>query len=183
MTLSCCGKDIINEEDAPARSIHYNPDIQTKQYLLCLSFVTDDGKDLVASMKQTEPGIINPGQYSLSIILPDGRYDNSCSFTVSNLGGKFIDRCLLFSDFSYSAQDSVELFESLQYRITCPIIFGDNSAHTISTNWSDNNEWAECPQCISAYYDDKEVNVKQITIDHTLSRDLYGYFIEVIIGR
>ena len=84
--------------------------------------------------------------------------------------------------------------DHITYLISCPIIFGDNSKHTLTTNWQKEtndsikqtssviDEWYFL-ECKSAEYDGKEVVIKKF-IDHSTDyRDYYTYFIDIVLDK
>lgn len=204
LSLALSGCDKANDEDIVRRTVHIN-NVQTKLYMICVSFVDADGNDLITSLKPEGKsaiwyGSIDPRLYSLSIILPDGEYYNYGIFTIGNYFatnprfstqyGEYDGRNYLMNAFSNSAWGDVDCLHSLNYRISCQSIFGDSSEHEITTYWegesgveNERTLLSQYPRCTKAYFDGKEVNVKQAIIDHVESVDLFSYFIDIILDK
>ena len=164
-------------------------------------------------------GEINPDRYNLKVILsnPHESWDNSIynfkahdgfiptAHTPSLQIVKYYEDYPLFKE-KYGEVDGCNwllsnfhspgingLQNSLTYRITCPTIFGDNSAHEIIAYWekdpgmtydAENSlTWSQYPECTKAIFDGDEVHIMKYVFAKTEFREYYTYFLDIVINE
>lgn len=114
------------------------------------------------------------------------KYDDSSVRTISPSGEEFIDGDYsLFSDFSIPAINGLQ--NSLTYIITCPTIFGDNTKHEIVVFWDEDPaplmDAFKHPECRSAIFEGKDVDVKKMLLDPSDTQKYYCYLLEIVLDR
>ena len=167
-------------------------------------------------------GEINPERYSLDILLPNPHesWDNSIynfrartdfmpdvlnpflamkkydkKYNCTSLFGEQYSEgdgsWYLLSTFRSPAQNGTQ--DHLTYKIICPTIIGDETAHELVVMWdydsvfSDNfldSEAGELfPEGSKASFDGKPVSICKIITTHTESRDYFTYFLDIVLDR
>ena len=180
-------------------------------YFLHLSFTDQDGNELAAPLAaevyKTDAssawrGEINPEKYKIEMAVSnqDLSADNiGVSFTMS----KFSDEHVMEtpnSDGTYGpdgkwylnlrgfVMDSgVTYHEYLKYRLTCPVVFGDNAEHEIISYWTTGVKGSNIeyfPACTKVVIDGKEMIPEQgVTVNSETSSSYIGYFVDVVLDR
>lgn len=180
-------------------------------YFLHISFTDREGNELAAPLaaevyksdaSSAWRGEINPENYTLDLTLskPEIVSDNiGVSFTMTKFSDEHVmetpnsdgtygpDGKWYLNFRGYVMDSGVTHHDFLQYKFTCPVVFGDNSAHEIISYWtagiqSSNIEYF--PACTKVVIDGKEMTpVRGVTISQETNTSYIGYFVDVVLDR
>lgn len=157
-------------------------------------------------------GAINPDKYALNVIFSNPPINNNIDFISDSTDAvfgmvKFDDKYQNLSHFieQYEGKEgkyylyietstATRYFDveiprqnSINYQLSCPTIFGDESMHEIVTYWDDEDtiqsSFQMFPKCIRAEYDTNPLEVKKAIGYSVETRDIYYYFIDIVLDR
>lgn len=180
-------------------------------YYLHISFTDREGNELAAPLaaevyktdaSKAWRGEINPEKYTLDLTLskPEIVPDNiGFSFTMSkfsdqhvmeipNADGTYGPDGKWYLNFRGYVMDSgVTHHDYLKYKFSCPVIFGDNSAHEIISYWAAGIQGSNIeyfPTCTKVVIDGKEMTPERgVTINTETNTSYIGYFVDVVLDR
>lgn len=147
-------------------------------------------------------GEINPEEYSVDVVVPataSGTDSIKLVLTASKFGEEY-NRITPREDGTYGPDGSWfidfrsiiinrndESYSSLNYKFSCPEVFGDNSVHEISTTWTKNleaNSYSFYPACTKVVLDGKEYTPLRGVTYYQEAESMYvAYFVEVVIDK
>lgn len=179
-------------------------------YFLHLSFKDAAGNDLIEPLaldyyksdtSRPWAGEINPEKYSMDVVVPEAPASDSVRavLTVSKFSeeygrltpredGTYGPDGNWFLDFrSIIINRNEESYGSLDYKFTCPEVFGDNSVHEIATTWVKNldaNGYSFYPACTKVVLDGKEYTpLRGVTYFQDTESMYVAYFVEVVLEK
>lgn len=186
------GNDLIDEEEW---SIDGKEWTNNKLYSLSLEYSHPD------AFPHDIPGVVyydkhNPeftmqkynSQYHMILRTQKGKYylNHHCGY--SKTGG--LDIALACGTDDYIKDNPLQ--DYIIYKLTCPILFGDNSVHELITYWDDDlcfpydspealEQLTLYPHCYKALFDGKEVLVN--AVPRQTNREYYDYYIDIVLDK
>ena len=185
-------------------------DTRTHYYFLHMSFKDAAGNDLIEPLaleyykfNSSMPwaGEINPEKYTFDVVVPEAPAEDSVRrvLTVSKFGeeyGKMTPR----EDGTYGPEGSwffdlrsiilnknEASYSTLNYKLSCPGVFGDNSVHEIATTWVKNLEASGnslYPACSKVVLDGKEYTpTRGVTYFQDGTSVYIAYFVDVVLDK
>ncbi|MBR7026685.1 MAG: hypothetical protein IKI13_03820 [Bacteroidales bacterium] len=184
---------------------------RTHYYFLHIGFKDAAGNELIEPLAleyyksdTSKPwaGEINPEEYAVDVVVP-GTASGTDSIRVAVTASKFSEEYNRitpredgtygpdgnwFIDFrSIIINKNEESYSSLNYKFTCPEIFGDDSVHEISTTWAKNleaNGYSYYPACTKVVLDGKEYTPLRGVTYYQEAESMYvAYFVEVVLEQ
>ena len=196
---SCDGLSDIFLPDSPPEYMDY--------YFLNVSFIGDEGQDLVAPLgeeyyksdkdRTIYQGEVNPEKYSLEIetytsylgeipFYTAAKFDAQHTMIKARDNGTYPEEgtWYLGNNLVYgSAGGRLPLQETLIYKVKCPTVFGDDLVHVIETRWEDDihkGDYIRYPKCSRATLDGKEITPsKGITYNEAKDIQYTAYFLDI----
>lgn len=176
-------------------------------YFLHLSFKDAEGNDLIAPLAEEyyksstdKPwrGEIDPSKYSIDLVVPEASGDSiKVNFTASKFTDEYVkltpredgtydpDGHWFFDLRSIIINKNDLSYSKLNYKLSCPEVFGDDSLHEISTTWAKDLETSQqsfYPACTKVILDGKEYKPLKGMTYYQDSETIYiAYFVDVVL--
>ena len=184
-------------------------DTRTHYYFLHLSFKDAAGNDLIAPLAEEyyrtstdKPwrGEIDPAEYTISLTVPEASGDSvKVNFTASKFTDEYVkltpredgtygpDGRWFFDLRSIVVNKNDASYSKLNYKFSCPDVFGDDSLHEIATTWTkdiDANQQTFYLACTKVIIDGKEYTpLRGMTYYQDTETIYIAYFVDVVLGE